>query len=59
VWARNPQAAVEFGYRVVAKRKDLKAGRLEKVEKPPKIEEEVRKKRLPEIREAAAPSAGA
>jgi hypothetical protein len=39
VKSNAPGAAGEFGYRVVARRKDLKAGRWEKIAKPPSAAE--------------------
>ena len=47
VKSNAPGAAGEFGYRVVARRKDLKAGRWEKIAKPPSAAEIA--KSLPKI----------
>jgi hypothetical protein len=49
VKSNAPGAVGEFGYRVVARRKDLKAGRLEKIAKPPIAAEIVRSKSLPKV----------
>jgi hypothetical protein len=49
VKSNAPGAAGEFGYRVVGRRKDLKAGRLEKIAKPPIAAEIVRSKSLPQV----------
>jgi hypothetical protein len=49
VKSNTPGAVGEFGYRVVARRKDLKAGRLEKIAKPPIAAEIVRSQSLPKV----------
>lgn len=49
VKSNAPGAVGEFGYRVVARRKDLKAGRLEKIARPPIAAEIVRSKSLPKV----------
>lgn len=49
VKSNTPGAAGEFGYRVVARQKDLKAGRFEKIAKPPIAAEIVRSKSLPKV----------
>jgi hypothetical protein len=49
VKSNAPGAVGEFGYRVVARRKDLKAGRFQKIAKPPVPAEIVRSKSVAKV----------